>query len=224
MPEDWNGLGLEEGQFGCYSSILWPIPEIADADSILLCNLLGFEEFKCHWDTETPAGEASCFGTQQSPRLTDPLNSTVNSSQALTRPNWSLEEDPELEERAEQDPELEELAEASLLQEHQEVGAQEELIESEAEAASAVEARDPVGGGQVEPQPVPGQQEAAAAGDHSGGGLVAPLPMQVQQEAGAVGGAKQKVPQMTAGDSSLNHTNFPPPEFCSGCGFIGEII
>ena len=121
-----------------------------------------------------------------------------------------------MEERAEEDPELEELAEASLLQEHQEVGAQEELIESDGEA------RDPVGGVQVEPQQ--GQQEAAAAGDHSGGGLVAPLPMQVQHEAGAVGGAKQKVPQMTAGDSSLNHTNFPPPEFCSGCGFIGEII
>ena len=123
-----------------------------------------------------------------------------------------------MEEQAEEDPELEELAEASLLQKHQEVGAQEELIESD------VEARDPVGGGQVEPQPVPGQQEAAAARDHSGGGLVAPLPMQVQQKAGPVGGAKQKVPQMTAGDSSLNLTNFPPPEFCSGCGFIGEII
>ena len=46
MTEDWDGAGLEEGQFGCYSSILWPTDAISDADGILLCNLLGFEDYK----------------------------------------------------------------------------------------------------------------------------------------------------------------------------------
>ena len=160
------------------------------------------------------------------------MNSTVISSQALTRPNWTL---------GEEEPELEELAEASLLQHHQERAESGE----ETEAASDVEAGEHSGGGQVEQQvPDPGQREAAA-GDERGGGRVSPLPMPVQQEDGAVGGAagdqsaggraappvqreegtvggaKQKVPQAATGDSSMNHTNFPPPKFCSGCGFIG---
>ena len=110
---------------------------------------------------------------------------------------------------------MEELAEARLLQRHQE----DEIIESEVESQQDVEAGDPGGGGRVEPQPVPGQLENA--GERSGGGLVAPEEMAVQQEAGAVGGGEIQVPQVAAGDSTLDQTNFPPPAFCSGCGFIG---
>ena len=75
------------------------------------------------------------------------MNSTVISSQALTRPNWTL---------GEEEPELEELAEASLLQHHQERAESGE----ETEAASDVEAGEHSGGGQVEQQvPDPGQPE-----------------------------------------------------------------
>ena len=113
-----------------------------------------------------------------------------------------------------------ELAEASLLVPLEENSVHEDHMEPEdvevaGPGVAPVTVQSNHGAGPVPVQPDHGKQPATVQDDHGVGDKpAAPV------AAVPVGGARPRVPQVARGD--ISQTTFPPPEFCSGCGFIGD--
>ena len=105
---------------------------------------------------------------------------------------------------------LEEVAEASLLEALEENSVHEDHLEPQDDDVAGPDA------GPVTVQSDHGAGPVTVQDDQGVGDKPA-----VPVAAAPVGGARPRVPQVAPGETHTQ-TTFPPPEFCSGCGFIGD--
>lgn len=114
---------------------------------------------------------------------------------------------------------MEELAEATLLESLEENSVHEDHMEPQDDDAAGpvvapVTDQSDHGAGPATVQSNQGAQPVTVQ-DQSVGDKPA-----ASEAAALVGGASPRVTQVARGD--ISQTTFPPPEFCSGCGFIGD--